>query len=200
MFAVGHTALGYIIGKAVSKATHQSPDIPLILTLSLLPDIDLIIPVLQHRGPTHSLILTLIAFAPFLITRRNKTLPYLAAFTSHTIIGDYLTDGGVQLLWPLSYRWMTYPNMIKMGSAFEANLEILLFTISLGTMILTKDYIPLLKANKTNLLLFIPIITIISPMTLRYPLAIPEILIIPHLIILTILVISLVRAFSTLWI
>ena len=66
-----------------------------------------------------------------------------------------------------------------MGRAFEANIELILFTISLATIILTKDYIPLLKTNKTNVLLLIPITTIILPMTIRYPLAIPKTLIIP---------------------
>ena len=200
MFAVGHIALGYLIGKAVSKATHQNLDIPLILTLSLLPDIDFIIPGLQHRGPTHSIILALLIFAPFLITSSSKTFPYLATFTSHTLIGDYLTDGGVQLLWPLSSRWMRFSSTIRIGSAFETNLEILLFTITLGTIILTKDYVPLFQANKTNFLLLIPISTIVLPMTLRYPLPIPTTLITPHIITLTILIISLARAFFTLWI
>ena len=187
MFAVGHTALGYIIGKACCRATGQNQDIPLILTLSLLPDIDLIIPGLQHRGPTHSIILALLIFTPLLITKRSIVFPYLAVLISHSLIGDYLTNGGVQLLWPLSTRWIRHSGIIRMGSTLENNIEILLLMISLGTIILTKDYIPLFKANKKNILLLIPVSSIILPMIFRFPLAIPKTLFIPHLIPLIIL-------------
>jgi len=63
---------------------------------------------------------------------------------------------------------------------------------------LTKDYIPLFKANKTNALLLIPISTIVLPMTIRYPTIISKTLIIPYLITLAILILSFARAFSSL--
>jgi membrane-bound metal-dependent hydrolase YbcI (DUF457 family) len=102
MFTVGHIALGYITGKILSKAMEQSQNIPAIWALSLLPDVDFLIPGLQHRGSTHSIIVALLIFTPLLIVRPRKTAPYFAALAAHSIIGDYITDGGVKLFWPVS--------------------------------------------------------------------------------------------------
>lgn len=55
MFAVGHVAFEYITGISSVKPL-KGGNIPVIWTLSLLPDIDFLIPGLQHRGPTRSLI------------------------------------------------------------------------------------------------------------------------------------------------
>ena len=72
MFAVGHLALGYITGKSSLKILKSNIDIPLIFTLSILPDIDLLIPRLAHRGPTHSIITITLVSLPLLIIYRKK--------------------------------------------------------------------------------------------------------------------------------
>jgi len=68
MFTVGHVALDHLVGVALSRAMGQDLNVPITWTLSLLPDIDFVIPGLQHKGPTHSLIIVLSIFIPILLT------------------------------------------------------------------------------------------------------------------------------------
>ncbi len=137
MLVLGHIALGYITGKIVSKATDQSINIPVIWIFSLLPDIDLLIPGLQHRGPTHSVIVALIIFTPIFIIASWKAAPYFAALASHSLIGDYFT-GGAQLFWPLSLEWLGYEGSMRMGSPFEIFIEFALFAVMIAILILSR--------------------------------------------------------------
>ena len=137
MLVLGHMALGYFTGKIVSKATDQSINIPVIWILSLLPDIDLLIPGLQHRGPTHSIIVALIIFIPLFFIASWKAAPYFAALASHSLIGDYLT-GGAQLFWPLSLEWLEYERAMRMGSPFELYVEFALFAVMVAILILSR--------------------------------------------------------------
>ena len=54
MFAVGHLALGYITGKVADILLKVKSNIFLLLLVSVIPDIDILIPALEHRGPTHN--------------------------------------------------------------------------------------------------------------------------------------------------
>ena len=137
MLVLGHMALGYFTGKIVSKATDQSINIPVIWILSLLPDIDIFIPGLQHRGPTHSIIVALIIFTPIFIIASWKAAPYFAALASHSLIGDYLT-GRTQLFWPLSLEWLEYERAMRIGSAFEVYTEFALFAVMIAILILSR--------------------------------------------------------------
>ena len=137
MLVLGHIALGYITGKIVSKATDQSINIPVIWILSLLPDIDLLIPGLRHRGPTHSMIVALIIFTPLFIIASWKAAPYFAALASHSLIGDYFT-GGAQAFWPLSLEWFGYERAMRMGSPFELYTEFVLFAVMVAILILSR--------------------------------------------------------------
>ena len=189
MFAVGHIALGYIIGKILSKTQEKGQNIQVLWTLSLLPDIDLLIPGLQHRGPTHSLIVALIVFAPLFMIRPRKTAPFFAALATHSLIGDYLT-GEVKLFWPLSSEWLKFENTITMGNLFETGLELALFAILIATLILSRDFNHLFNSDRKNAILFIPLCTIVLPIMFKYPIKVPKTLIIPHLILLGIIALS----------
>jgi len=79
MFAVGHSSLGYLTGKATSKILRTDANIPLLLMLSVLPDIDLLIPGLRHGGPIHSVMLSSLLFISFFILYRKKAIPYFIA-------------------------------------------------------------------------------------------------------------------------
>lgn len=201
MFAVGHIALGHIIGKILSKSTRKSQNIPAIWTLSLLPDIDLLIPSLQHRGPTHSIIVAILIIAPLFIIGSRKTAPYIAALATHSMIGDYITNGGVRLFWPLSLEWLVFERAIMLGSAFEAYIELALFAMLIVTLILSRDYNHLFHLERRNTLLFVPLCTIVLPVMFKYPVKVPKILIIPHLFLMSIIVLSfsmsLIHALST---
>jgi len=105
MFAVGHLALGYLSGKTSSKLLNVNANIPLLFLASTLPDIDLLIPSLEHRGPTHSPIVFCVLLLPAIIIYKKRAIPYFLALAQHSLLGDYLTGEGVQMLWPLTSRW-----------------------------------------------------------------------------------------------
>ncbi len=72
-------AMGYLLSKGSSKPLHLKPNIPVLLVLSILPDIDIAYDFLTgaelHRGPTHSIFVAVLAFVPFFIVYRKKALP-----------------------------------------------------------------------------------------------------------------------------
>ena len=188
VFAVGHIALGYLINKVISRGKNAS--ITAIWTLSLLPDIDLIIPFLRHRGPTHSMIIPIAIFLPLLIARKREAVPYFAAMVTHSVIGDIFTGGGIQLFWPISSDWISSKIVIRMGTAYENYMEITLFAALIGTIILTRDYTRLFNSDKKNTILFIPLCTIVLPAMFKIPIAVPKILVLPHVIMMAIILLS----------
>jgi len=192
MFAVGHLALGYLCGKAATKISKVNVNLPLLFLASVIPDVDLLIPSLKHRGPTHSLILACLIFLPALLLYRKKAIPYFIALTQHSILGDFMT-GDTQLLWPLAIEWYRAGVGVKMMSQANILLEWTLFLTFLTTMIKTKDAHILLQPHPTNLILTIPILTVLLPALFSFPLHVPPELIIPHLTYLTLFTISILK-------
>lgn len=193
-FAVGHLALGYITGKATSKLLNVNINIPLLFVISVLPDIDLLIPGLEHRGLTHSIIfLSLLSLPVFLFFRKRAT-PYFIAVIQHSLIGDYLTGGGVQLLWPATLQW--YGIGIKITSLTNSLVESTFFLVSLAFMLKTKDVWILFQQHRSNLLLSLPIVTVLLPPLISFPLFVPIELVIPHLIYLAIFTFSILIDFK----
>jgi len=190
MFAVGHLALGYLTGKASAKLLNVNINIPLALTLSILPDIDLLLtPMLQHGGPTHSLIFYLAIAFPSILVWKKQAIPYLAALISHPLLGDYPTrqsrTEGVQLFFPLSSSWFSGGS--EAASLTYVYVEFALFIAFLMLMLTTRDITTLIKHHPSNLLLAIPISTALLPVFLQFPITVPLELIIPHLILLFLL-------------
>ena len=181
-FAVGHLSLGYLLGKASSKLLGTNLNLPLVFTLSVLPDIDILFPFLRHRGPTHSLIVTLIVFIPIFVVYGKKAAPYLLALISHPLIGDYIGGGGVQLLWPLTRE--TYGIKLAIRDTTSIATECTLFVIFLILIIKTGDVKALLKPQKSNLILAVPTFTVLLPTFLAFPMNVPYALILPHIVFL----------------
>jgi inner membrane protein len=91
-----------------------------VLALARLPDVDLRLPFVAHRGPTHTLAFALavgaaLAGATSLIAGRlppSLDAPWLVTFAAFVgafgvgthLAADALTPSGVPLLWPLSGR------------------------------------------------------------------------------------------------
>jgi len=193
MFAVGHMAIGYLLGKATAKPFKLSPNIPTLLVLSIIPDIDIITGISEfHRGPTHSIITALLIFTPLFIIYRKKAIPYFFALLSHSLLGDII-GGEQQLLWPLTQTTISLPPtipQIEINSTANAAIELTIFTFALIAMYKAKDFQKLFKNNKTNLLLTIPIVTVLLPTFLAYPLSVPAVLIPPHLLYLILFTLS----------
>jgi membrane-bound metal-dependent hydrolase YbcI (DUF457 family) len=191
LFAVGHMAIAYLLGKGSSKALHLKLNLPILLVLSLLPDIDIVYDLMTgsnlHRGPTHSIVAAIIIFTPLLIIYGKKAIPYFLALISHSLIGDFLIGGGLQLLWPFS---TTQYGLHELGSYYigitdPVNIALELSIFAIATLVLYKsgDWRVFFKSKKSNLVLIIPITTVLLPSTIGYPFSAPLLLTEPPLAI-----------------
>jgi len=176
---VGHFALGYIISKATVKISEMKLNIPLVITLSVIPDTDILIPFLEHRGPAHSIITLFMVFIPIFAIYRKKAIPYFLALIQHPLIGDYITGGRIQLLWPLTTQY--YGMEICIKSQTNITLEWIVFLTSIIIMLKAKDTVTFFQPHKSNLILVIPTFTVLLPTFLSFPLNVPAWLIPPHL-------------------
>lgn len=188
MYAVGHLALGYLSGKTASKILNVNINIPLLFLASVLPDVDLLIPGLEHRGPMHSVIVFCLLFLPASVFFGKRAIPYFVALTQHILIGDYLTGEGIQLIWPITFNW--YGLGMEITSLANIFLELVLFFTSIAIMVKTKDAWLLFQHHPSNLTLSIPVLAVLLPTFLSFPLSVPVELIIPHLTYLTIFTLS----------
>jgi membrane-bound metal-dependent hydrolase YbcI (DUF457 family) len=157
-------------------------NLPLLFAASILPDIDLLLRFLMHRGPTHSFIAMTALMIPFFVLYRKQAIPYYAALLSHIFIGDYFT-GGVELLWPLSQGWFGALNIYVKGST-NVILELILFSLTLPIMYKLGDLQSLLKPHNKNWTLIISLAAVLGPLLavgrgLEYVL--PTLLVVPSL-------------------
>ena len=177
-------AIAYLLGKASAKPLHLKPNIPLLLVLSIIPDIDIIFDWFTqsqlHRGPTHSLVVAIIVFIPIFLVYRKKAIPYFLALISHSLIGDFFIGGQLQLFWPFS---TTQYGLHELGSYYisifspvNIAIELILFTIATVVLYKTNDWKVFFKSNKSNLVLIIPIFTVLLPSTIGYPFSAPLLL------------------------
>jgi len=187
MYAVGHLALGYLSGKTASKILNVNINIPLLFLMSVLPDIDLLIPGLHHRGPLHSAILFSLLFLPIFILYKKRAIPYFLALTQHILIGDFLT-GQTQVLWPITTNW--YGLGIEIMSLTNVLVEWALFLTSTATLFKTKDAWLLFQQHPSNMILAIPVLTVLLPASVRFPLYVSLELLMPHLIYIALFTLS----------
>ncbi len=157
MWGAGHLAWGYIIGKATSRALHVQTKASLLLLAALLPDLDEALPI-AHRGPTHSLLLVIVAFTVAFILWGPKVTPYFAALAQHSLI-DTLSSIGVQLLWPLTTTNYKL-TLIPISGQVDLALEWTGFLLSLTLMLKTGDFRELLKPDTANLLAVMPLVAL----------------------------------------
>jgi len=186
-------AIAYLLSKASAKLLKVNFNVPLILVLSVIPDIDLLFDFLLkteiHRGPTHSVITAILIFIPFFVLYRQKAVPYFTALVSHSLIADFLIGGQLQLLWPLSTNEFGFP-YINIYDPINIALEFTLFIIALVVMLKTRDIFHFFRDNKLTLILAIPIFTVLLPTFTGYPLSVPILLVLPHLFYLLLFSIS----------
>ena len=186
-------ALAYLLAKGSGKLLKVNFNIPLVLVLSIIPDIDIIIGYLLnaeiHRGPTHSIIVAILVFIPFFLYYRQRAAPYFVALASHSVIGDFFIGGQLQLFWPLSTSefGLTY---ISIYSTVNVVIEFTLFVIATAVMFKAGDIYRFFRNSKLNLVLAIPIFTVLLPTFASYPLHVPLLLVLPHLFYLVLFSIS----------
>jgi hypothetical protein len=171
------------LGKASARLLRTKINIPTVLMLSVIPDTDIIIqifvPTLEHRGPTHSVITALIVFIPIFAVYQKRAIPYFIALIQHSLIGDTVAGGQIQLLWPITTQY--YGTGMEIQSQTNTAIEWTLFLISIIIMLKTKDAATLFKPHYTSLALAIPVFTLLLPTFVGYPLDVPASLIPPHL-------------------
>jgi membrane-bound metal-dependent hydrolase YbcI (DUF457 family) len=180
MFAVGHLALGYMLAKTTSKALRTKINLPLIFFLSVLPDIDVLIPDLNHRGPLHSIIIITLAFIPFFLYYKKQAGPSYVAIAQHSLIGDYFSGGGVQLLWPLSTRF--FGLNLALVSQTSISVELISFIVAIIILLVTKDMTVLLKPKKENMFLLLPEGAILGSIFLSWSFGLSLELLVAHLV------------------
>ncbi len=184
-------ALAYLLGKPIANALKVNFNVPLILVLSIIPDIDVLFEgVILHRGPTHSAIIAIIVFIPLFLYYKKQAVPYFVALLSHALIGDFLIGGQITLFWPLTQAefglhelgiWWAY---FEIDNLVNVALELSLFTVAILVLVKSKDIRQFFQNKKTSLVLIIPIGTVLLPSLIGYPLLVPALLIAPHLFFL----------------
>jgi len=189
-FAVGHFAFGYVLGKASSNVAKTEINVPLVLTLSVIPDADIMLPFLQHRGPTHSIQIAFMVFIPIFAIYRKKAIPYFLALIQHPLIGDYIAGGRIQLLWPLTSQY--YGIEMSITSHKNITLKWIIFLASTIIMLKAKNTVTLFQPHNSNLILIVPMLTVLLPTFLSFPLVVPTWLIPPHLVYMTIFLTSII--------
>ena len=184
--APGHFALGYMLAKLTARATKTRINIPLVLALSIIMDIDFLtfhsmeLFYVRHRGPTHSILVALAFFLPILIIYRKAALPYFAALIQHPLLGDLFIGGRVQIFWPLTTAM--YGLEISYLSPLGITLEWLAFLTTAAVMFKNGDMRVFFQPHPSNLILFIPLFTVLAPMVFGLPEPLPAVLVPPHLV------------------
>jgi membrane-bound metal-dependent hydrolase YbcI (DUF457 family) len=199
LFAVGHLALGYLLGRGSAKLLAKKVSVPLILALSIIPDTDILFrQFIEHRGPTHSIVVLFIVFLPIFAIYRKEAIPYFLAVVSHPLIGDFLVGGSIKLLWPLSMQYFGLG--VPMAGPIDIVLEWSTFLVSIVVMLKINDIGKLFQPHLANLLLSIPVFTLLLPTILSFPLGVPVWLEPPHLAFMLLLaaavIVTLVKLFK----
>jgi membrane-bound metal-dependent hydrolase YbcI (DUF457 family) len=136
MWLLGHIALGYFSAIIVNNYYKEKLYIPLIFLFSILPDVDVLFRrLIQHRGPTHSIIIPILIVVPFFLIFK-KGLPYFASLASHTLIGDFFVPPE-KLLWPISNQWFGVASSLQLDGVAETLVEVTLFSLCLIHIYLT---------------------------------------------------------------
>ena len=183
MLAVGHISVAYLLTRGLKRIGWPSMSIPLVWAFSLLPDLDLLIPGLRHMGPTHSITFAIAVLTSLILYKGREATPYFLAYASHTILGDLITNRGVQFLWPLTQRAYQITLPFSRNPAFSTNLELTLFGLFILAYIITKDYASGPYTNTTKLVTLIPLTALLVLMIFKFPVPVPLLLIPSHLIL-----------------
>jgi len=182
MFAVGHLAFGYLLAKATAKILRIGEiDLPTVFMLSVIPDVDLVIPMLPHRGPTHSLILLALFFVPFYFREGKIIVPYFVALFQHSAVGDFSTSMGVMCLWPFSSEF--YGLGVDMMGTVDLLAEGLSFLAAFALMVSAGDVRRIFKIKETFLFLVPPLGALFPVLLGKLP--VPAGLIVPHCVLFT---------------
>jgi len=106
-------------------------------------------------------------FLPAFILFGKRATPYFVALIQPSLIGDYLTGAGIQLLWPIASYW--YGLGVEIISQTNIFTEWILFLTSIAIMLKTKDARLPFQRHPSNLTISIPVLTVLLPTFLSFP-------------------------------
>jgi hypothetical protein len=205
-------SIAYLLGKGSSKPLRYKPNVPLLLVLSIIPDVDIFFDLLTgsqvHRGPTHSVIVAIIAFIPFFIIYRKKAIPYFLALISHPLIGDFFIGGKIALLWPFSNSKFGLHELggpyISIYMPIDGLIEVILFIVAMVLLLRSSELKVFFTAHKSNLLLIIPLLTVLLPSTIGYPFSeslflFSPILAVAHVILVVLFTIAVLKTLQSMY-
>jgi len=124
------------------------------------------------------------------------------------LIGDFFIGGKLQLFWPLSTNEYGLHELgsyyIDIFSPVNIALEVSLFVIATLVLYKTGDWKAFFTSNKTNLILIIPIATVLLPSTIGYPfsnslLLSEPVLALAHLFYLVLFTIAVLKTVSSMF-
>jgi len=136
MTGKSHQIIGLSIGLAMAWPITGLDSLLIIGAASLasrLPDIDLQIRCVSHRGVTHSLLTVSILLALAIQIGHPAALAFVASYAAH-IVADMLTISGVRLLWPVdrSVHLVPRPARIRTGGVIE---DVLITVIAVAVLL-----------------------------------------------------------------
>ena len=136
-----------------------------MFTISVLPDFDLLLfRFLKHRGPSHSLLFSLLVCLPFIVIYKKKAIPYSVALISHSLVGD-IFSGGIQLFWPFSTEWFFILNLSS-SAIVSVGMELALFVVCTIVMVVNKDFQRLLFNKTSRIYTLVPLGVVLGPLLL----------------------------------
>ena len=163
LFFLGHMSWAYVFAVAFAGKRGGKLFIPIILILSVLPDVDLFLGGfgVMHHTFTHSLFFWFVLFAPFLLVYRRLVIPYFVAVVQHFAFGDFFV-GEVMLFLPFSSSYFGFK--ASMLSVFDVGLEITGLLLAAGIMYFNGDLKRLLSVDLRNVFVVFPFFALVSSM------------------------------------
>jgi hypothetical protein len=158
---------------------------------------DVLIPDLNHRGPLHSIIIITLAFIPFFLYYKKQVAPSYVAIAQHSLIGDYFSGGGAQLLWPLSTGFFGF-NLALVSQA-SISVELISFILAIIILLVTKDMAVLLKPKKENLFLLLPQGAILGSIFLSWGFGFSVELLVAHLLFFAVFAVAILASLKKLF-
>ncbi len=128
MNLLSHTLFGLAIGSVLTL------EIGWVVFGSILPDIDYILGI-EHRTITHSLLF--ISILSYIVYKKDKRkgISLLIGLLSHMVL-DIITVGGVEILWPIRYRF-SIPLIISMDPKPNLLLSAISLTIFINNEVIS---------------------------------------------------------------
>jgi len=123
--------------------------------------------------------MALIVFIPIFIIYRIKAVPYFIALTQHSLVGDFIAGGRIQMFWPITTQY--YGTHICIKSPTNITIEWIMFIAFIIAVFKTHDTTIFNKPHNSNLILAIPTFTVLLPTFLAFPMDVPLALVLPHI-------------------